>query len=244
MADDWRTMPIRSRHSRPRLLRVDAEDRDAAAVALAVALEHLDRRRLAGAVRPEEAEDLALLDLEADRRERPRPGRRTCAGRVTLMASRHASRPRSITTRPAVGNGGSGPPVSSARDPAAVGLVPDGDDRLAALRDCVAHGVGRRARREPLVGLGGRPERAGDLLAGLAGAEQRARDDGRHRPRPRRRAGRRARAPAGGRSRGQRAQLVRLARSGLGVADEVEPHGPRIDPAQAGRPLGVSKLVP
>ena len=47
-------------------LRVDAEDGDAAAVALAVALEDLDRRRLAGAVRAEQAEDLALLDLEAD----------------------------------------------------------------------------------------------------------------------------------------------------------------------------------
>ena len=59
-------MPIRSRHSGPRLLRVDAEDRDGAGVARAVALEHLDRRRLAGAVRAEQAEDLALLDLEVD----------------------------------------------------------------------------------------------------------------------------------------------------------------------------------
>ena len=61
IADDWRTTPIRSRQSPPALRRVDAEHLDLARVALAVALEDLDRRRLAGAVRAEQAEDLAAL---------------------------------------------------------------------------------------------------------------------------------------------------------------------------------------
>src|SRR2546423_787845 len=45
---------------------VDAEHLDAAAVPLAGALEDLDGRRLARAVRAEQAEDLAALDVEAD----------------------------------------------------------------------------------------------------------------------------------------------------------------------------------
>ena len=46
--------------------RVDAADLDLALVRLAQPEEALDRRGLAGAVRAEQAEDLALLDLEAD----------------------------------------------------------------------------------------------------------------------------------------------------------------------------------
>ncbi len=45
---------------------VGAEHLDAAAVPSAVALEDLDGRRLARAVRAEEAEDLAALDVEVD----------------------------------------------------------------------------------------------------------------------------------------------------------------------------------
>ena len=45
---------------------VEAEHGHLAAVALAVALEDLDGRRLAGAVRAEQAEDLAGSDLEVD----------------------------------------------------------------------------------------------------------------------------------------------------------------------------------
>ena len=47
-------------------LRVDSEHLDAAAVSLAVALEDLDGRRLPGAVRAEQPEDLARCDLEVD----------------------------------------------------------------------------------------------------------------------------------------------------------------------------------
>ena len=57
---------MRSRHSRRRGLRVLAEHPDLAGAALAIALEDLDRGRLAGAVGPEEGEDLAGLDLEVD----------------------------------------------------------------------------------------------------------------------------------------------------------------------------------
>ena len=45
---------------------VAAEHRDLAGAALAVALEHLDRGRLARAVRPQEREHLSLADLEVD----------------------------------------------------------------------------------------------------------------------------------------------------------------------------------
>src|SRR4051794_6246099 len=45
---------------------VESQRVDLAAVPIPVALEDLDRRCLAGAVRPEQAEDLALPDLEAD----------------------------------------------------------------------------------------------------------------------------------------------------------------------------------
>ncbi len=45
--------------------RVDAERLDLAAATVPETLQYLDRCRLAGAVRPEQGEDLALLDLEA-----------------------------------------------------------------------------------------------------------------------------------------------------------------------------------
>ena len=52
---------------RPRRVgRIGAEDRGPPAGAVAVALEDLDRRRLAGAVGAEEAEHLADADVEAD----------------------------------------------------------------------------------------------------------------------------------------------------------------------------------
>ena len=47
------------------LARVDAEHAHLAARAVAVALEDLDRRGLAGAVRPEQREGLAAMDVEA-----------------------------------------------------------------------------------------------------------------------------------------------------------------------------------
>ena len=66
MADDWRTTPICSRHASPAHAGSMPSTVTEPRVALAVALEDLDRRRLAGAVGAEEAEDLARGDLEAD----------------------------------------------------------------------------------------------------------------------------------------------------------------------------------
>ena len=57
---------MRSRQARSGPLRVGAEHLDVAAVTSAVALEDLDGRRLAGAVRAEQAEHLAGLDREVD----------------------------------------------------------------------------------------------------------------------------------------------------------------------------------
>ena len=63
--------------------RVVAEDRDLAGVAAAVALEDLDRRRLPGAVRPEDREHLAGEHLEVDAAQR-------LEGAVALAQPAHA----------------------------------------------------------------------------------------------------------------------------------------------------------
>ena len=60
------TIPTRSRHDPRRPRRLLAEHGDLAAVGLLEALEDLDRGRLAGPVRAEEGEDLAVADLEVD----------------------------------------------------------------------------------------------------------------------------------------------------------------------------------
>ena len=78
IADDWRTIADRARASS----RPPARDRcrarvTVAGVAAPVALEDLDRRRLAGAVRPEQAEHLALW-ISKSRRAPPR-------GRLRLL---------------------------------------------------------------------------------------------------------------------------------------------------------------
>ena len=77
----WSTTPIRSRNARLHAARVEAEHLDLAGVAVAVALEDLDGRRLAGAVRAEQAEDLAGARPRSRRRGRPRPRCSACAGR-------------------------------------------------------------------------------------------------------------------------------------------------------------------
>ncbi len=60
-----------------RIAGIVTEDVRLAPVTRAIALEDLDRRRLAGSVRPEQAEDLALGHLEADAAERFHACRRT-----------------------------------------------------------------------------------------------------------------------------------------------------------------------
>src|SRR5205085_4011833 len=94
-----------------RLLGVEAEDVDGPRVPAAVALEDLDRRRLAGAVRAEEAEDLAVRDLEVDAAHRLER-----AVRFAQSADgdcRHAET-SSTSTWPQGGKDGSGPPLRAA----------------------------------------------------------------------------------------------------------------------------------
>jgi hypothetical protein len=101
--------------------------------------------------------------------------------------------------------------------------VADDDDLVSATGDRGSDGVGSRAGREPVVGLGGDVERSRELTARLAGAEQRARQD---------RSGARsvrvellAQRPSLLASlRSQPTQLVGLSGRGLGVADEVQAH--------------------
>src|SRR5205823_9056991 len=97
--------------ARPRRLRVVPEHRHLTGVAAPVALEDLDRRRLAGAVRAEEAEDLAVRDLEVDAAHRLER-----AVRFAQSADgdcRHAET-SSTSTWPQGGKDGSGPPLRAA----------------------------------------------------------------------------------------------------------------------------------
>ena len=85
-----------------------AEHADLAGVAGAIPLEDLDRRRLARAVRAEQAEHLALLDLEVD------PAHRLQLP-VGLPQAADGDRSHSSVTDacPQGGKSGSGPPVSA-----------------------------------------------------------------------------------------------------------------------------------
>src|SRR5207249_2992622 len=87
---------------------IEAEHVDTAAVALAVALEDLDGRRLAGAIWSEQAEDLAFVDVEAD-------AAHGFVGPVGLaQVVDEDRRHRSMICAPAGGNAGSAPPRSAA----------------------------------------------------------------------------------------------------------------------------------
>ena len=166
--------------------------RHLARVARAVALEDLDRRRLAGAVRAEQAEDLALLDLEVDAAHRLERAVRLPQAADGDRASRSVQLDERV---PARRERRLGPARERGDRLAAVGLVADDDDRLAAAARRVADVVRRRARREPLVDLRLAEAERG---RGLARAQQRARDD-RVRLEALARAGAgRARAPARG----------------------------------------------
>ena len=73
---------MRARNSGPPLAGIVAEHAHLAGVGAAVALEDLDRGRLAGAVGAEEAEDLAAVDGEVDALEGFDVAVATCAGRA------------------------------------------------------------------------------------------------------------------------------------------------------------------
>jgi trans-2,3-dihydro-3-hydroxyanthranilate isomerase len=112
-------------------------------------------------------------------------------------------------------------PGQREHDLRAVRLVADGDDRLAAPARRVPHVVGGRPGREPLVRLRLEPRRFRDRARRLTGPEERARD---HRLEPLggQAEPQRARGVAAGR--GERSQVVGVARRCLGVADEDETH--------------------
>ena len=78
-----------------RARRVEAEHADLAGGPVAVALEDLDRRRLARAVGPEQAEHLAAAHGEVDAAARPRARRRPCAGRAPRWRHRSSWQHRS-----------------------------------------------------------------------------------------------------------------------------------------------------
>ena len=99
----------------------------------------------------------------------------------------------------------------------------DDDDRLSAPRDDGSHVLGRRARGQALVRLGREVECCGDRVCGLARAKQRAR---KHRVgaevSPREPPAELLRLTAA--LRGQRAELIRLARLRFRVSYEVHAH--------------------
>ena len=82
--------------------RVVAEDRDLAGRPVAVALQDLDRGRLPGAVRAEQGEDLAPVDVEVDAGRPPPRRRRTCGvpGRRSRAPSSDALLRRQSGFRP------------------------------------------------------------------------------------------------------------------------------------------------
>ena len=79
-------MPTRERSCAERFPGSCPSTRHRPAVARAVALEHLDGGRLAGAVGPQQAEDLAARDREVDPAQRRLVSRRPCVSPVTSIA--------------------------------------------------------------------------------------------------------------------------------------------------------------
>ena len=195
---------------------------DLAGVSLPVALEDLDRRRLAGAVRAEQAEHLARRDLEVDAAHGLDPvvglPQAADGDRASRNVDLDDARRREVALACA----------ERSRDLGAVRLVADRDDRAcspsiaASTASASAPGASRSSTRSSAL------RRLRDRARRLPRAQERAR---------RRRASgsvvgeplaqlARLLAAAGA----QRPQLVGFAGIGVGVADEEEAHGSvRID---------------
>src|SRR6476469_2560968 len=107
VSDCWSTTPIRCLKSGPGL----CGSWPSTLTAPAVTLEDLDGRRLPGAVGAEEAEHLALLDLEIDAANRLEISVRLAQAANGDCAQTSSS---STTTCPQGGNAGSGPPARAA----------------------------------------------------------------------------------------------------------------------------------
>jgi len=114
-----------------RTRRIGAQHLHFTRIALSVALDDLDRRRLAGAVRTEQTEDLAGAELEARcpselrTRRRTWSGPRTLTTGVTAAESSWCPEPVAAARRCGRGKRWLGPVTERGRDLAAVGLVPD-----------------------------------------------------------------------------------------------------------------------
>src|SRR5262249_16186893 len=104
LQDDADALAVRALGARG----IEAEHADSASVALGVPRENLARRGLAGAVRPEQSEDLPLVDPEADAAD----GFLT-AVRLAQLLDDDRAHSTTIWT-PAGGKGGSAPPRSAA----------------------------------------------------------------------------------------------------------------------------------
>ena len=210
---------------RAAMLGVDAEHRHVAAVAGAVPLENLDRRRLTGAVRPEQAEHLALLDGEADAADGFDLA--VALAQLAHRKSRNGAHPvSSSSAMPATGNPGSRPSTASAISEQS-GWWPTVAIGPALVGERGDQGRSSRARHERLLDAHRRSGLPRDLGPGLPGAEKRARED---EPRRFRESGKprteslRLLDSLGG----QLAQLVRLPGHGLGMPAEVDAHDRRI----------------
>jgi hypothetical protein len=143
--------------------RVGSEDADGAAISVSVALDDLDGRRLAGAVRPQQGDDLAGAHLERDTvddgaaaialRDVLDGDRRTAGGHA-----RHVSGSCRSAARTRVGH--------RAAD------LPRPDDTERSMNQVTAVRRSRYARLDRLIGVDhGRPRRAvlGDELASWLG---------------------------------------------------------------------------
>ena len=216
----WSTTPIRSRCARARLPRVDAEHLDIATVARPVALEDLDGRRLARAVRAEEPEDLARLGPRSRALGRPRARRRTCA--ASAPGSRRPGRSRVEVERERVADLEAGVVAGHASTISrAVGLVADGGHRARRARP-PPRGASPRSRRARARRRRGRRSQP---LRGDGSAVWRARVSGlvTHGPRRRRRATRAARRALRACRRPAPRQLAQL----VGLAGRRPWHGDR-----------------
>ena len=168
-AEDWSTTPIRSRQSpppapgrsrapRPRRRRARGSPRGSRRSS------SCRRRSGRAARRPRRAATSKSIPRTASSAPYDLRRPRTAIALIRQLDREHAAR-RERGLRAA---------RQRRRDLRAVGLVADDDHGLAALLRGGPDGVGGRARREPLVGLGLEACRPRELLRGLARAQQRA----------------------------------------------------------------------
>ena len=203
-------------------LRVITEDADTAAVAAPIALQDLDGRRLAGPVRPEKREHLTDLDAERDSVQDLARAVRLAQAETSMAVTARPRRSPPVGSR-ARGRRSEPRQCASSR---ADGRPPPRSRHGPATTLARVSGVAPGARRSSAED----PELTADQVPGLAGAKQRAREDGvRLDARLPQASPERAGLLATGGCEG--AQLVGFSSSRLGMAHEVELHGRRRIPS-------------